>query len=215
MPRKPLTALILEGGLNRTSGSTIEDLVSMTRARLSQAGVRVRVIRLINENVLPGLLHNQGKGDAWPKIARAIASCDILIMASPVWWGPGPSSLIQRALERMDAFDEEVVHGKPNRLANKVGGVLATGSEDGVQQVAQHVMNVFQFMGLTLPPESFSYWVGEVGVHEPTSRERLARNHEVDQTNRRFVRNLVIMAKLLRNKPFPAQDLAPHASGRV
>lgn len=206
MPKKPLTALILEGGLNRTSGSTIEDIVLMTRNRLSKAGVRTRVIRLIDENVLPGLKHNEGKGDAWPKIARAIASCDMLIMASPVWWGPGPSSLIQRALERMNAFDEEYIHTGMNRLYNKAAGVLATGAEDGVQQVGQHIMNTLQFMGFAFPPESLSYWVGEVGVHQPSSRLRMAQNQEVAVMNRRFVRNLVILATMLRRKPFPAHD---------
>ena len=206
MPKKPLTALILEGALNRTSGSTIEDLVLMTRNRLSQAGVRTRTVRLIDQNVLPGLRHKEGKGDDWPKIARAIASCDILILASPVWWGPGPSSLIQRALERMNAFDEDYIRTRSSALYNKAAGVLATGSEDGVQQVGQHIMNTLQFMGFAFPPESLSYWVGEVGVHQPSSRLRMAQNHDVAVMNRRFVRNLVILANLLRSKPFPAHD---------
>ncbi len=206
MPKKPLTALILEGGLNRRPGSTIEDLVLMTRNRLSKAGVRTRVVRLIDQNVLPGLRHHEGTGDDWPKIARAMAACDILILASPVWWGPGPSSLIQRALERMDAFDEDYSRTGTSRLYNKTAGVLATGSEDGVQQVGQHIMNTLQFMGFAFPPESLSYWVGEVGVHEPSSRLRLAQNPKVAEMNRRFVRNLVILANLLRAKPFPAHD---------
>ncbi|TAK05652.1 flavodoxin family protein [Patescibacteria group bacterium] len=206
MPKKPLTALILEGGLNRTSGSSIEDLVIMTRNRLSKAGVRSRVIRLIGENVLPGLRHNEGKGDDWPKIARAIAACDILIMASPVWWGPGPSSLVQRALERMDAFDEEYLRTRTSKLYNKAAGVLTTGSEDGAQQVGQHIMNTLQFLGFAFPPESLCYWVGEVGVKRPPTRVRLAQNQDVAEMNRRFVRNLVILANLLRSKPFPAHD---------
>lgn len=213
MPKKPLTALILEGGLNRTSGSSIEDLVIMTRNRLSKAGVRSRVIRLVNENVLPGLLHNEGAGDGWPKIARAIASCDILIVASPVWWGPGPSSLVQRALERMDAFDEDYLRTKTSRLYNKTAGVLATGAEDGVQQVGQHVMNTLQFMGFSFPPECLSYWVGENGVQEPSTRLRLAQNQETAELNRRFVRNLVILANLLRAKPFPAFDAGEKTHG--
>ncbi len=204
----PLTALILEGGINRTPGSSLEDLVAMTVKRFRAAGVRASVVRLVGKRIPAGIGHREGKGDDWPGIARRIAACDILVMASPVWWGPGPSSLIQRALERMDAFDEDYLRSGESRLYNKAAGVVATGAEDGVQQVAQHIMNPLQFLGFALPPECVSYWVGEVGVHEPSSRERLAQNAAVHTINRRFVRNLVVMARLLRKRPFPARDLA-------
>lgn len=202
-----LRALILDGGLNRVPGSSLGDLITMTVRRLTAAGARTSVVRLVDRRIPPGIRHREGTGDDWPTIAKKIASCDILIMASPVWWGPGPSSLIQRALERMDAFDEDYLRTGTNRLYNKVAGVLTTGSEDGVQQVGQHIMNPLQFLGFSFPPECVSYWVGEVGVSTPSSRIRLAQNARVDTMNRRFVRNLTAMARLLRKKPLPARDL--------
>ena len=114
---------------------------------------------------------NEGEGDEWPAIVDKIRKANIVIFATPIWWG-GRSSLMQRVIERMDAFDEESIAGGRAELLNKVAGIIITGSEDGAQATMAGIMEVLTFMNFTLPPQCAAYWVGEVGEDPKTDRER-------------------------------------------
>lgn len=46
-----------------------------------------------------------------------------MLFATPIWWG-GRSSLMQRVIERMDAFDEGTVPGGRDILLGKVAGIV-------------------------------------------------------------------------------------------
>ena len=52
-------------------------------------------------------------------LTEKIRAADIILFATPVWWG-GRSSLMQRVIERMDAFDEEYIAGGRSVLYNKL-----------------------------------------------------------------------------------------------
>src|SRR5258708_4683089 len=84
--------------------------------------VRAETIGLADKRIPVGLGFRESEDDEWPEIAQKIRACDILIFATPIWWG-GRSSLTQRVIERMDAFDEEAHVGR-SVLLNKVAGIV-------------------------------------------------------------------------------------------
>ncbi|MGI8513009.1 MAG: flavodoxin family protein, partial [Solirubrobacteraceae bacterium] len=45
----------------------------------------------------------------------------------------------------------------------KVGGAVTTGNEDGGKHVSAQVLYALQHIGLTVPPQSDTYWNGEAG----------------------------------------------------
>ncbi|MDH3958339.1 MAG: flavodoxin family protein, partial [Actinomycetota bacterium] len=45
----------------------------------------------------------------------------------------------------------------------KVGGALITGNEDGGKHCAAQMLYALSHIGLTIPPQVDSYWVGEAG----------------------------------------------------
>jgi multimeric flavodoxin WrbA len=145
-------------------------------------------------------MFKEGEGDEWPIIVDKIIKSDIIIFATPIWWGQR-SSLMQKAIERMDAFDEEVIHGGRSALLNKIAGVVITGSEDGAQQVLASIMEVLTFMNFTLPPNCCTYWVGEVGLDPKTDRERRLKNKAVDHMALNSAKSLMYYARLLKKYP--------------
>ena len=83
--------------------------------------VACQVVRLVDYNIKPGIKSNMGKGDEWPGILKKVLDADIIVFATPIWWGLA-SSLMQRAIERLDELHNELRETGKSRLANKVGG---------------------------------------------------------------------------------------------
>jgi multimeric flavodoxin WrbA len=49
-----------------------------------------------------------GQGDAWPGILEKVLASDIVVFATPIWWG-GHSSETQRVIERLDEIHDDIV----------------------------------------------------------------------------------------------------------
>lgn len=145
-------------------------------------------------------------GDEWPKILEKLIQSDIIIFATPIWWG-GHSSLIQRVFERMDELNDEIVTTGKSELLNKVGGMVITGAEDGAQHVIASIANFMIWNGLTLPPAcSLSY----LGAHKATTarglkKEFLKKSYTVGMAQT-MARNLTFLARLLKDNPLPVQE---------
>ena len=90
-------------------------------------------------------------------------------------------------------------------LLNKVAGIVITGSEDGAQAVLAGMMEVLTFLNFTLPPNCCTYWVGEVGMDPKTDAERRRNNKAVDHMAQNTARNLIAIAKLLKENPLKAE----------
>lgn len=196
-----LTVLVLNASLkHEPDSSSTQEVADMVLSHMKEhADISVSTIRLADKNILVGLSRDMGNGDEWPEIADQIAAADIVIFATPIWWG-GRSSLMQRAIERMDAFDEEA-HGGRAVLLNKVAGIVITGSEDGAQAVMAGIMETLSFMNFTLPPQCCTYWVGEVGMAPSTDAERRRKNLAVDAMAQATAKNLVAVAQMLKERP--------------
>jgi multimeric flavodoxin WrbA len=204
-----LNVLVLNASLKHAGGEIsnteeVAQLVIKNMEELGQAKITSEIVRLADKNIAVGLKFDEGDGDEWPAIAAKIRKADIVIFATPIWWG-GRSSLMQRVIERLDAFDEEVLAGGRAELLNKVAGVVITGSEDGAQATLAGIMEVLTFMNFALPPQCCTYWVGEVGEPPASDRERRLKNAATPHMAQATARNLVYYANLLKKYPLTAQ----------
>ncbi len=203
MEKPSLQVLVLNASLKHgEEASNTEEVAAMVIDQMRmQATVEEVHIRLADKNIPVGLGFKESEDDEWPAIVAEIQHADIILFATPIWWG-GRSSLMQRVIERMDAFDEEVIAGGRAQLLNKIAGIVITGSEDGAQAVAAGLMEVLSFLNFTLPPQCTTYWVGEVGKDPKTDAERRRANPAVAHMAAATARNLVHAAQLLKEKPF-------------
>lgn len=165
------------------------------------APLQSEIIRLADRDIPVGLGFKESETDEWPAIVEKIKAAHVVIFATPVWWGQR-SSLMQRVIERMDAFDEEFIHGGRSALLNKVAGIVITGSEDGAQQVMASIMEALSFMNFALPPQCCTYWVGEVGIDPKTEAQRRRANPAVLHMAQNTARGLVEAAQMIQVKPF-------------
>ena len=157
-------------------------------------------IRLSDLYIPPGLKFKEDKNDKWPEVAEKIVASDIVIFATPIWWG-SRSSLLQRIIERMDSFDEQYKDKGRSVLLNKIAGVVITGSEDGAQATLGCILSVLTFMNFTIPPECCTYWVGEVGKPPKTNRRDRLKNKSSKIIAQKMATNLVYYANLLKKYP--------------
>lgn len=200
-----LNASLKHEGKGVSNTEEVARLVIKNMINLKQATIESEFIRLADKNILVGLGFNEGPGDEWPEIVEKIRKADIVLFATPIWWG-GRSSLMQRIIERLDAFDEEVIAGGRAELLNKVAGIVITGSEDGAQATLAGIMEVLTFMNFTLPPQCAVYWVGEVGDNPKTERKRRLKNKATPHMAKNTARNLVYYAKLLKKYPLKSNE---------
>lgn len=206
MPGKgDLNVLVLNASLKHKGEavSNTEELAQLVIDEIKKHNdgkVSAEIIRLADKNIPVGLKFRENDADEWPETAIKLRNSDIVIFATPIWWG-GRSSLMQRVIERLDAFDEEYAAEGRSAFYNKAAGIVITGSEDGALSTMGTIMMALTWMGFTLPPECAAYWVGEVGQQPSTDRERHLKNEAVPRMAKNLARNLVYYSKLLRQHP--------------
>jgi len=200
----PLRVLVLNASLKKSPklSNTGELAELVVRYMSEEAPVTGEIIRLADLDIPCGLGYNESPTDQWPMVVEKIKAADIVLFATPIWWGQR-SSLMQRIIERLDSLDEEYIATGRSALYNKVAGVVITGSEDGAQQVLASIMEVLTFMCFTLPPECCAYWVGEVGKPAAQETETRRMNEATQHMAMNMARNLVYYAELLKSHPLP------------
>jgi multimeric flavodoxin WrbA len=120
-----INAIILEGSLKTSSEISNTGLLSEFFAKhLLTYGVRSEIIRLIDYDIRPGV-YTRVDSDDWPAIYEKIMVTDIVVFATPVWWGI-QSSLTQRVIERLDEIHDEIMESGKSKLTNKVAGIIVT-----------------------------------------------------------------------------------------
>ena len=99
-----MKALCLLGTLKKyPAKSNTEDVVESIFNILKRKKVKTEIIRLADKNIKHGLLTDMD--DDWKAIADKMVEADIIIFATPIWWGQA-SSYMQKIFERMDDFCE-------------------------------------------------------------------------------------------------------------
>lgn len=175
-----MKAIILLATLKKTGLSNTEVLSEFLAGYFRKANIDCNIIRLVDHPIFPGTLHDMGPGDGWPAIREQILEAQILVFATPVWWS-NQSSELQRVIERMDAFHDEIMDDKPSRLEGKAGGVVITGDSDGAQHIIANVFNFFNAVGISIPAyASLSVLWEKHAKGQETSREELLKKYETD-----------------------------------
>ena len=176
-------------------------LAEVVAEALRSDGVEVDEVRLADHAIPPGVESDLGEGDEWPGIRARILDAQILVFASPTWLGR-PSSIAQRALERMDAMiSEEDGEGRPVAY-NRVAGVVVTGNEDGAHHVISEIAGALIDIGYTIPGQAWTYWNRGPGPGDDYS-ENEAGHEWSHETGRTAAANLLAAARALAERPIP------------
>ncbi len=200
-----LDAIFLLGTLKRRGQfSNTETLCEVVVERLKKQDVRSEIVHLVEHNIKPGTRSNMGKGDEWPAILKRVAKADIVIFATPIWWGI-QSSVIQRVIERMDELNEELLETGESKLSNKVAGIVITGAEDGAEHIIGNIANFCVSNGMTMPPGCAVTWLGDATRATKTSLKKKLRS-ECGAMAETAARNLAFVARLLREHPIPKAE---------
>jgi multimeric flavodoxin WrbA len=199
----PLRALLLNCTLKRSpEASNTEALAGVLRLALEAGGVACEEIRVVDFNVLPGVSSDEGEGDEWPKIRKRVLASEILVLATPTWFGQ-PSSVVKRVLERMDAMLSETDDdGRPVAF-NRVAGFVVTGNEDGAHHVIAELAQAVNDIGYTVPAQAWTYWNKGPGPG-PTYLETDEGHDWSARTARTAAGNLIAVAEALASHPLPA-----------
>lgn len=219
MQKDTLKAVFLLGTLKHSPTRSNTDTLSEYLAdRLRKNGVESEIIRLVDHHVEPGIETHIGVPDDWPGILERVLRSNIVIFATPIWWG-NQSSLIQRVIERLDALNDELLETGRSDFENKIGGVVITGAEDGAQHIIGNITNFMSWNGLTVPPACSLSWLGDAtGDSKDTLTKKFDHGATKDMAET-MARNLAFFARLLKNNPIPvkgggvSEKVAPGAVG--
>lgn len=202
MNSNSLNALILVCTLSPSPKKSSSDLLAQqVEQKFSEHGVQSEILRVVDYNVMPGVLKDMGEGDEWPGMREKILAADILVLATPIWVGH-PSSVSQRVLERLDAeLSETDSQGRPI-LFDKVAMVAVVGNEDGAHHVIADLSQGLSDVGFSIAAQGSTYWVGEA-MHT-TDFQDLEQTPEVTANATDIsTRNSAHLAALLKSQPFP------------
>lgn len=203
MNSNSLNALILVCTLSPSPKKSSSDLLAQqVGQKFSEHGVQSEILRVVDYNVMPGVLKDMGEGDEWPGIREKILAADIVVLATPIWVGH-PSSVSQRVLERLDAeLSETDSQGRPI-LFDKVAMVAVVGNEDGAHHVIADLSQGLSDVGFSIAAQGSTYWVGEA-MHT-TDFQDLEQTPEVTANATDIsTRNSAHLAALLKSQPFPS-----------
>ncbi len=199
-----MRALVLNATLKPSpEPSNTEALARVVADALAAEQVEVSWVRLADHRIDPGVVSEAvSDGDEWPSIHAQLLAADILIMATPTWLGQ-PSSLCQRALERMDAMLSETDDQERPVAYNKVAGIVVTGNEDGAHHIIANVGQVLNDIGYSQPGQNWTYWNKGPG---PSEDEYTTSDEQEwsDTTGRACASNLLHLARALEGCPIPA-----------
>jgi multimeric flavodoxin WrbA len=198
-----LKAVALNATLKRSGGdpSSTDRMLGLIAEAMAKEGVQTETIRLADHNILPGVSSDEGAGDDWPAIRRMVLNADILVLGSPIWMGQ-PSSVVKRALERMDAFLSETDDADRMVSYGRVAAVAVVGNEDGAHHVSAELYQALSDVGFTIPANAVAYWVGE--AMGSTNFVDLEEVPDVVVTAvDMLARNTVHLAALLKDNQYP------------
>ncbi len=191
-----MKALFLSCTLKKSpEPSNSEMLASELRSFMEERDVETELIRLVDLDVKPGVTSDEGDGDEWPRVHEALLGSEIVVFVTPTWVGR-PSSVAQRAIERMDAMISETDDEERPVAYNRVAGVVVTGNEDGAHHVIGEIAGALGDIGYTIPGQAWTYWNKGPGPGDeyPDTDE----GHDwSEKTGRAAAQNLIAVAEAL------------------
>jgi multimeric flavodoxin WrbA len=199
-----MRALFLNATLKRSpEPSSTGALNDHVAGRLAEQDVDVDHVRLADHTIEPGVVSEAVRdGDEWPAIRERVLAADIVVFGTPTWLGQ-PSSLIKRALERMDALLSETGGDGTPVAFNKVAGFIVVGNEDGAHHCIAEMAGAAVDIGFTVPGQAWTYWNKGPGPGDEEYRttDDRAWTHS---TGDAMAHVLVHAARALAAAPIPA-----------
>jgi multimeric flavodoxin WrbA len=198
----PLRALALVCTLTPSPGGSSSQLMAeQILTALGRHDVAGDHLRLVDLDIRPGVEIDMGGGDDWPSVRERILAADILVVSSPTWLGH-PSSVAQRALERLDAeLSEADDRGRPLTYG-KVAVVAVVGNEDGAHKVSADLFQALNDVGFTIPAGGVTYWNGEA-MTTVDYQDLDSVPEQVASTMSTMAANAAHLARLLRSDRYP------------
>lgn len=181
--------------------SATKVLCEVLGEELQKYNISSDIIRLADYRILPGIETEVEGKDDWPQLLERVLRADIVIFATPIWWG-NISSLLQRVIERMDALNDTLLETGISPFSNKVGGIVITGAEDGAQHIIGNLCNFMVWNGLTIPPAASLSYLGSPGEKESDVRKTFTQE-PMGQMAEITARNLAHAAKMIGVQPYP------------
>ena len=183
--------------------SNTEGLTKVVLDALEAHGVECELVRLADHDIAPGVVSEAvHEGDEWPALHEKLLAADIVVLATPTWLGQ-PSSIVKRAIERMDAMLSETTDDGVPVAYGKVAGFVVTGNEDGAHHCISEMAGAMIDIGFTVPGQAWTYWNKGPGPGE----EEYLNSEDTewsDTTGRAAAQNLYAVAHALSVNPVPA-----------
>jgi multimeric flavodoxin WrbA len=183
------------------AASNTEALARVLSGALEAQGATCEMIRAVDLNLLPGVSSDEGDGDDWPAVRTKLLASEILILATPTWFGQ-PSSVVKRVLERMDGMLSETTDDDVPVAFSRVAGFVVTGNEDGAHHVIAELAQAVNDIGYTVPAQAWTYWNKGPGPG-PTYLETDEGHEWSAKTAATAAANLVTVAEALAEHPLP------------
>jgi multimeric flavodoxin WrbA len=197
-------ALFLNCTLKRSpTVSNTQALIDKCASFMEELGATTESIRVVDYEIPHGIDIDMGGGDQWPEVYERIKACDILVPATPIWFGVR-GSVLQKVVERLDgsyAEGDRMTGQYP--LYGKVAGCIVTGNEDGAHDVCSNTLFNMTHLGCTVPPNVDCYWVGDAGPGPSYIEAHGDRHRYTNRTALYMAHNLVWMAGVLASSPCP------------
>lgn len=192
-----MKAIVFNGSLKPDQkSSNTQKVINLTVNEFKKYDVAVETVYLRDYRIAPGV--DFDTGDSWDEAKvffDKVEEADIVILASPIWWGVH-SSLIQALMERLGAYDDKYIKTGKSDLYTKTFGSIITASNDGFQHAAG-IFNVFASgLGFTIPPESSVTW-GTILSHSKSDSDP-SKNPETVSSIKNFCRNQYLWAKVIK-----------------
>lgn len=168
-------------------------LVKLAKEEFAQYGVETKVRYLRKYRMAPGVEFDPGdEWDEFKPFYRDVDRSDIIILATPIWWGI-QSSLVSAWMERIGAYDDQYIETGKSPLYNKVFGSIITASNDGFQHVQGNLYAFASNLGMTIPPEAHMTWGTVVG-----SEKTPVDNPETTNMVKNACRNLYLWGAMIK-----------------
>jgi multimeric flavodoxin WrbA len=183
--------------------SNTEALLGKVLGHLEDLGAETEVVRVVDYNVPFGVDSDLGDGDEWPQILDKMIAADIIIIATPIWFGVR-GSVAQLVIERLDGTYRQM---NPETgqfpLYGKVAGVVVTGNEDGAHDASATTLYNLSHFGLVVPPNVDCYWVGDAGPGASYVEAGGDRHLYTNRGARLLAYNTYFFAQLMATNPIP------------
>src|SRR5579871_4283046 len=86
-----LRVLVLNASLKHTDEaiSNTKEVAQLVIDEMKhlESSLTSEIIQLADKNIPVGLQFKENDSDEWPEIAQKLRSADIVIFATPIWWG--------------------------------------------------------------------------------------------------------------------------------